>query len=1047
MCRIAPIWLPVFGLLVAASPAGAATKDWSDVSGNWANGGSWTPIGVPAAVDTVNIVFGDDVARTVTYDYTGPDITLGTLTLDMIGPGSNGVTLSMAANSLKTSATTIGADGRATFNLTGGSLTGGLVVGSGGIGTFDQSGGSVSATPLNIGSNSGGFGTYSLSAGTLNVTDESVAAGAVGNATQSGGTFLQTGGTHNVNRLSVGRLGGSNGTFTLGGGSLVTATDVFVGEDGNGVFGQTGGVHSVAGNLNVASNPGSAGSYTANAALNAANIYVGGRPAGAGGTGTFSVSGSNAIVTVPGTIKIYNTAGNSFGFSSGTVNVGAINVNGVSSLFNWTGGTLNITNDLALDSGAAPTSTTAAFGSSLSLSSTKILKVTGNETIGGTGTFNLSLGSSGSGAAAHVVTGNVTLKPGGTISGSGGNLMCASLIQAGGSINGTFRNLSTFTYQSGSFSGTLINNGTVTFGSALSVNTLQNEASMTISAGQLLSTTGSGITNSGTLTANAGSISTGTFTNTGNTTFNAGGFTSFSTTITNSGSFVMNGGSIPSGSVTNSGTFVQNGGTISVNTFTNSVSGNMTAHGLFGGQLVNHGTLTVDGAFTFTNSFTATQDGVVQGVGTISNSTGFASFNNSAGGVINSITPNGTLVINNLSTNNAGAVVNVGPTSTLSLASGNGTGGWTNSGTATLQGSGARLTGGVMTLQNGGIVQGAGMLVSTLGTSNNGVFRASGGDLLFAQPFMNSSQSTVQVLGGSSATFLQGMNTNSGQVSLVGGTFDNTGKTLSNQGTINGYGTLRTGGLTNNSTRLISVGEGDMNVFGNVTNNGVISIQNGRSAYFWNNVSGSGSFTGTGTAVFLASLSPGNSPASVNFAGGVTLSTALAMELGGTTAGSQYDQIHVGGQLAVGGTLAVSLINGFKPAIGNTFDLLDWGLLNGTFLSIMLPTLTGAQWDTSQLYTTGVLSVVAGPGDFNADGAVDAADYVLWRKGLGTTYTQNDYTAWRSNFGQSSGSGAAWPENSPSAVPEPHSTLLLLFGLGCCAARRRRSSVVEVISP
>ena len=108
MSRIAPIWLSVFGMLVVASPAGATTKDWNDVSGNWANGGSWTPIGVPAAGDNVNIVFGDDVARTVTYDYAGPDITLGTLTLDMVGLGTNGVTLTMAANSLKTAATTIG---------------------------------------------------------------------------------------------------------------------------------------------------------------------------------------------------------------------------------------------------------------------------------------------------------------------------------------------------------------------------------------------------------------------------------------------------------------------------------------------------------------------------------------------------------------------------------------------------------------------------------------------------------------------------------------------------------------------------------------------------------------------------------------------------------------------------------------------------------------------------------------------------------------------------------------------------------------------------
>jgi hypothetical protein len=31
------------------------------------------------------------------------------------------------------------------------------------------------------------------------------------------------------------------------------------------------------------------------------------------------------------------------------------------------------------------------------------------------------------------------------------------------------------------------------------------------------------------------------------------------------------------------------------------------------------------------------------------------------------------------------------------------------------------------------------------------------------------------------------------------------------------------------------------------------------------------------------------------------------------------------------------------------------------------------------------------PGDFNHDGTVDAADYVVWRKGLGTIYSQDDY--------------------------------------------------------
>ena len=53
------------------------------------------------------------------------------------------------------------------------------------------------------------------------------------------------------------------------------------------------------------------------------------------------------------------------------------------------------------------------------------------------------------------------------------------------------------------------------------------------------------------------------------------------------------------------------------------------------------------------------------------------------------------------------------------------------------------------------------------------------------------------------------------------------------------------------------------------------------------------------------------------------------------------------------------------------------------------------------------------PGDYNANGTVDAADYVLWRNGgplvneVDTPGVVNaaDYTAWRTRFGNS-GSGA-----------------------------------------
>jgi hypothetical protein len=56
-------------------------------------------------------------------------------------------------------------------------------------------------------------------------------------------------------------------------------------------------------------------------------------------------------------------------------------------------------------------------------------------------------------------------------------------------------------------------------------------------------------------------------------------------------------------------------------------------------------------------------------------------------------------------------------------------------------------------------------------------------------------------------------------------------------------------------------------------------------------------------------------------------------------------------------------------------------------------------------------------GDFNNNGAVDAADYVVWREGLGAKYTQNDFDVWRTNFGKTVNAGSASNVNSLSAEP------------------------------
>jgi hypothetical protein len=70
---------------------------------------------------------------------------------------------------------------------------------------------------------------------------------------------------------------------------------------------------------------------------------------------------------------------------------------------------------------------------------------------------------------------------------------------------------------------------------------------------------------------------------------------------------------------------------------------------------------------------------------------------------------------------------------------------------------------------------------------------------------------------------------------------------------------------------------------------------------------------------------------------------------------------------------------------------------------------------------TSYIAPVSTPGDFNGDGTVDAADYVVWRK---TNGSQTNYTLWRSNFGKPPGSGAG-ATGSAGAVPEP-ATLVML---------------------
>jgi hypothetical protein len=133
-------------------------------------------------------------------------------------------------------------------------------------------------------------------------------------------------------------------------------------------------------------------------------------------------------------------------------------------------------------------------------------------------------------------------------------------------------------------------------------------------------------------------------------------------------------------------------------------------------------------------------------------------------------------------------------------------------------------------------------------------------------------------------------------------------------------------------------------------------------------------------------------------------------------------------------------------------DRLATGIASGAFLPLSAETLPDAF-----LAANIGLALVAGPGtaplpaagltgDFNGNGAVDAADYVLWRNG-GTlqneggvtpgTASPEDYQTWRANFGRTAGAGGA----AAAGVPEAATLLSAVFAVVCglFGARARRS--------
>jgi hypothetical protein len=233
---------------------------------------------------------------------------------------------------------------------------------------------------------------------------------------------------------------------------------------------------------------------------------------------------------------------------------------------------------------------------------------------------------------------------------------------------------------------------------------------------------------------------------------------------------------------------------------------------------------------------------------------------------------------------------------------------------------------------------------------------------------------------------------------------------------------------------VIAMINGALNVSG--VGGGEVRVEN------LGNVVGTGAINGTVNNVG-GFVSPGLSPGVLAFDDYVQgPEGTLELEISGLAAGAQHDVLQVAGDANIDGTVLVRFINGFAPRQGQQFEFLTFGgAVDLTAASFEIQNLaSGFEFDiafaaggvTLTALNDGVSLIDPIAGDYNTDGTVDAADYVLWRK---SGASPEAYDEWRANFGSIAGAAASLMDAS---VPEPRGMILFAISLCAMAALRLR---------
>jgi fibronectin-binding autotransporter adhesin len=781
---------------------------------------------------------------------------------------------------------------------------------------------------------------------------------------------------------------GAVGTVNLGTSQLTVDTPVFVGLTG--VVSGSGSIVKVGGGSLQLTN---ANSFTGGITLREGYIEIGNN--GGLGTGTLRIEGGSIAA-----LGAARSIANAIDLAADLDVAGSLGVTIT--------GPLTLKGKFSLDHTAA-----------VAISGPIGQDAPGRELIKtGAGTLTLS------GSALTLGT-SLTLDQG-TLSATGlVNSAGSTFTQNAGTLNGSLTNRGNFVYNGGMTSGNLANEagGDATFNANFTLTAVLNNAgTIHVPSGKTLTFGTQTLNNTGTIELTGGALSAS-----GATTFSSSGLvTGFGTISANNSVF------------NNSGQVTASGGGLTITTNMSPVNSGIINIPMAAQLQLNTTSVTnntglvrlTGGSISGTGPIANNSGGEIRGSGTVQSAV------TNAGGLVHA-TGSDPLIIQNLSGgNSAGGELRIDEGATMTVAST-----FSSSGTVMLGGNNASLN--VNTMNNSGTIRGSGRITGTV--QNNGTIRAEGGTLTLAgSGNTNPANGHIEAGPDGQVIYTQGLATNTGLIALAGGAMDNNNLALANPGRIEGSGTLRTGGLTNTGTVSVA---GALDVFGAVTNNNVVNASSGSTIRYFGPVSGSGSFSGSGTNVFLNTFSPGASPAAVSFAGGVDLGAAqLNIEIGGSSPGTQFDQLDIQGAAALGGTLSVSLLNNFAPTAGATFEIISAaGGIEGAFAATTLPTLAeGLNWNVRYAAKSVSLAVVAAVnGDYNGNGVVDAADYITWRIAMahgGTllndaspgSVSQQDYTYWRAHFGAAAGSGSG--DNLASgAVPEPSALLLtsiLLMVLG-----------------